>query len=85
MEVSVIVSENEILKNPNDSQLGELIRKKYWEQKETENKFDKCVLCGKKTPYTQNTHIDYRIGYVEGSGQGCFQPKVCDEGDFIIY
>lgn len=36
---------------------------------------DKCVLCGAETPYDETTHIDYRIGYVEGSGQTC--PNGC--------
>ena len=38
---------------------------------------DKCVLCGKESPYTMSTHIDLREGYVEGGGQGCFQPNRC--------
>mgnify|MGYP006270654727 FL=1 len=41
--------------------------------------FDHCVICGKRSPYTRNTHIDQRIGYVEGGGQGCFQPIQCDK------
>ena len=41
--------------------------------------FDKCVICGKETPYLVSTPIDYRIGYVEGGGQGCFQPNICDK------
>ena len=40
---------------------------------------DKCVLCGKETPYDFETHIDYRIGYVEGGGQGCFEPHMCSQ------
>ena len=40
---------------------------------------DKCVICGKESPYTKSTHIDMRIGYVEGGGQGCFQPNQCDK------
>ena len=40
---------------------------------------DKCVICGKETPYLRSTHIDMRIGYVEGGGQGCYQPNVCDK------
>ncbi len=32
-----------------------------------------CVLCGKETNIDINTHIDYRYGYVEGSGQCCKQ------------
>lgn len=40
--------------------------------------YDKCVICGKETPYLVSTHIDMRIGYVEGCGQGCYQPNFCD-------
>lgn len=40
---------------------------------------DKCVICGKESPYSKNTHIDFRIGYVEGAGQNCFQPNICDK------
>lgn len=43
----------------------------------TEDGYDLCVVCGKKTPYQIQTNIDQRIGYVEGGGQGCFQPTVC--------
>lgn len=32
---------------------------------------DKCVLCEKDTPYTKETHIDYRLNYIEGAGQMC--------------
>jgi hypothetical protein len=39
--------------------------------------YDICVICGKESPYTKSTHIDVREGYVEGSGQGCFQPNIC--------
>lgn len=28
-------------------------------------------MCGEETPYTINTHIDFRYGYVEGVGQLC--------------
>ena len=35
------------------------------------NEFDHCVLCGVETVYKRNTHIDMRIGYVEGAGQLC--------------
>lgn len=38
---------------------------------------DTCVICGKESPYNLNDHVDYRIGYIDGSGQGCFQPNVC--------
>jgi hypothetical protein len=42
-----------------------------------EQTYDKCVRCGKPSPYTSDTNIDYRIGYIEGGGQGCYQPEVC--------
>jgi len=35
------------------------------------DKNEKCVNCGGETPYTINTHIDFRLYYVEGSGQLC--------------
>ena len=35
---------------------------------------EKCVLCGDETPYNTNTHIDFRYGYVEGTGQLC---RIC--------
>lgn len=46
--------------------------------KETNVEYDKCVICGKTSPYTRSTHIDQRIGYVEGGGQGCFSPNQCE-------
>jgi len=32
---------------------------------------DICIMCGKETAYDFETHIDYRVGYVEGAGQLC--------------
>jgi hypothetical protein len=32
---------------------------------------DLCISCGVETPYDFETHIDMRIGYVEGIGQLC--------------
>lgn len=32
---------------------------------------DKCILCGNETQYEQSTHIDMRVGYIEGAGQLC--------------
>jgi hypothetical protein len=43
------------------------------------NPIDKCVICGKDTPYRFNDHIDIRIGYIEGGGQGCFQSQICSQ------
>lgn len=40
-------------------------------QSNSDDKFETCVLCGKKTNVLKTTHIDFRHGYVEGSGQCC--------------
>ena len=32
---------------------------------------DKCVSCKKDSLYDKETHIDFRIGYIEGAGQLC--------------
>ena len=32
---------------------------------------DKCVSCGEPTLYDKHDHVDFRIGYIEGSGQLC--------------
>lgn len=47
-------------------------------EEDNQDSFDKCVICGKESPYLKSTHIDLRVGYVEGGGQGCFQPNQCD-------
>lgn len=44
-------------------------------------RYDNCVVCGKQSPYTSETHIDLRQGYVEGAGQGCFQPNECKQSN----
>jgi hypothetical protein len=33
--------------------------------------FEKCIQCGVETDTLKTTHIDFRIGYVEGAGQLC--------------
>lgn len=38
---------------------------------------DKCVLCGKETPYDKETHVDMRRGYYDGCGQTC--PGGCEQ------
>jgi hypothetical protein len=48
-------------------------------EEDSSDTFDKCVICGKESPYLKSTHIDMRVGYVEGGGQGCFQPNNCDK------
>jgi hypothetical protein len=35
------------------------------------NEYDRCVICDRETSYKRGTHIDMRIGYIEGAGQTC--------------
>ena len=30
-----------------------------------------CIIRGEESDYSYDTHIDYRVGYVEGAGQLC--------------
>ena len=69
MEILITLTEKEILETPNNEMLGEKIRNKYWEVKRN---------CGKDTPYLISTHIDFREGYLEGAGQGCYQKHICE-------
>jgi hypothetical protein len=39
--------------------------------------YDKCILCGRVSPYPISLDIYQRIGYIEGAGQGCFSPPEC--------
>lgn len=32
---------------------------------------DTCILCGVETAYDETTHVDMRVGYIEGAGQLC--------------
>lgn len=34
---------------------------------------DKCVSCDCETLYDKETHIDQRLGYIEGAGQLCLE------------
>lgn len=83
MEISILLTEKEILDLPNDYDLGEYVRKKYNTIRQSEDsldtEYDNCVICGKQSPYTKKTDIFSRIGYVEGAGQGCFNPNKCDK------
>lgn len=112
MEITFVISEKEIMDNPNDFELGEYVRKKFWDIRNTidkgnsdnlyvinymteaiktvelvdisetyvtKNGFDKCILCGKESPYRPDDNIDIRFGYVEGTGQTCFQPNICNK------
>lgn len=83
MELSISLTEKEILNLPNDTDLGKYLRKKYNYIKEDlersmDMEYDHCVICGKQSPYTMGTSINDRIGYIEGGGQGCFSPNKCE-------
>ena len=77
MSFKITLTEEDIKNNPNDYELGNYIRTKYHEYSNL--KFDKCMKCGLESPYTEDTHIDVRSGYIEGMGQFCFQEKICKE------
>ena len=32
---------------------------------------DRCIRCAAETAYDETTHIDLRVGYIEGAGQLC--------------
>ena len=32
---------------------------------------DKCIMCGEDSAYEFETHVDMRVGYIEGAGQLC--------------
>lgn len=84
--MNIIITEEEIKNNPNYFELGKLVSEKYWKNKTvnsyntfvSDDGFDLCVVCGKKSPYFKIENIENRIGYVEGAGQGCFQPNKCE-------
>jgi hypothetical protein len=92
MSIKIKITEKEILDKPNDSELGSYIRRKYLVQKQMMERDvdtlslgqipddvpEKCLVCGKLSPYTKSTHIDLRTGYVEGMGQTCFNPLKCE-------
>lgn len=42
---------------------------------------DLCIICGNETPYEFETHIDYRIGYIEGAGQLCKRCYLKDDSE----
>jgi hypothetical protein len=93
MSLTIKISEKEINDCSNDTELGSYVRNKYLEFKSVSheddvlsmgqipdyNSYDKCVICGKESPYKVSTHIDMRNGYVEGVGQTCFNPKECEK------
>jgi len=84
MAIKLYITEEEINSNRNDADLGRLIRKRFWNLKEENEylkdvEYEHCMICGKLSPYTINTKTTDRIGFVEGQGQGCYQPNKCDK------
>jgi hypothetical protein len=93
MSIKLKITEKEVLGRPNDAELGSYVRAKYLIQKDTMNRDidilslgqipddepEVCLVCGKFSPYTKSTHIDLRIGYISGVGQGCFMPPKCEK------
>jgi hypothetical protein len=91
MSIKIKITEQEILDKPNDAELGSYIRRKYMVQQQSMKKDidildmgqipddepEVCLVCGKFSPYTKSTHIDFRVGYIRGAGQGCFTPETC--------
>lgn len=84
MSLSLLITKEEILKLPNNYDLGSYVRKKYNRISEQINSYvsddgyDLCVICGKKTPYKTEEHISSRLGYIEGVGQTCPEQNKCD-------
>lgn len=82
MSIQFIITEEEINETPNDFELGRKIRSRYYKMCNnfvSNDGYDLCVICGKKTPYKTTDHIDYRIGYVEGVGQTCPSTDECNK------
>jgi hypothetical protein len=93
MSIRIKITEEEILSKPNDSELGSYIRTKYIVLKDSlkhekdvlslgqipDDEPDMCLICGQSSPYSKSTHIDFRVGYIRGAGQGCFTPGNCEK------
>jgi hypothetical protein len=93
MEIKIKITEQEILDKPNDAELGSYVRKIYMVLQGSlkqevdilslgqipDDEPEKCLICGKFSPYVKSTHIDMRVGYIEGGGQGCFMPTNCEK------
>lgn len=71
--IEITLTQEEIGQIPNDHELGRYVRHKLFEA-ETH---DRCGICGRISPYTRDTHINLRVGYIEGGGQGCFRGEQC--------
>ena len=39
----------------------------------TDSIYETCVMCSKETTTLKSTHVDFRVGYVEGAGQLCWE------------
>ena len=45
--------------------------------------FETCIQCGVETDTLKTTHIDFRIGYIEGAGQLCRQCYMASSRNLI--
>ena len=93
MSIKVKITEEEILSKPNDAELGSHVRTKYIVLKDTlkkeqdvlslgqipDDEPERCLVCGEFTPYSKDTHVDFRVGYIRGAGQGCYKPIKCQK------
>lgn len=83
MEISFLITGEEVLNLPNNYELGTYVRKKYHKTIQdvksyiSDDGYDLCIICGKKTEYKTDTHISQRIGYIEGMGQTCPEINKC--------
>jgi hypothetical protein len=77
MPIEIKITEEEINNTPNDFELGKKIRRRYFEISNESIEYDRCVICGKETQYRKDLDIMYRVGYIEGAGQTCPNPKGC--------
>jgi glutamine synthetase len=60
------------LKNKYSTLSNDDLLSEYKKDNEIESlEYDTCGICGIKTRQLKSAHIDTRIGYVEGAGQGC--------------
>lgn len=75
MSIKIKITEEEILGIPNDVELGGYVRKKYlsFKNRQQDDEPEHCVVCGKVSGYLKSTHIDLRVGFVEGVGQLCHE------------
>lgn len=81
-KLEITISEEEINSRPDDAILGRFVKSKLHDLKS--GIFESCLLCGRLSPYTKDTHVSLRRGYILGAGQGCFEELGCVEAKGTI-